>query len=269
MPPTLPRSSGGASDPVALRSPALCAFFARVMARQMRGGFRAVRLARPGLPELPDDRPVMFVCNHPSWWDPAFFMVLMRTLLPDRRGYGPIDAAMLERYRFMSRIGLFGVSRDGARGAADFLRIASRLMQDPGNALWITAQGTFTDARVRPVSLRRGASLLMSRTPQVVAVPLAVEYPFWTEKRPEALARFGAPLTTDGDEAPAALHHRLERALEDNMDALAHTATLREAAAFIPVLRGTAGVGGIYGAWSRLRAAAGGRAHVADHMEEG
>ena len=44
-------------DPVALRHPGMTRFFAGVMARQMAGSFRAVRLARPGLPDLPSGRP--------------------------------------------------------------------------------------------------------------------------------------------------------------------------------------------------------------------
>ena len=40
-------------DPVALRQPAVARFFGGVMARQMASSFRAVRLAKPGLPDLP------------------------------------------------------------------------------------------------------------------------------------------------------------------------------------------------------------------------
>jgi 1-acyl-sn-glycerol-3-phosphate acyltransferase len=73
---------------VALRSPAMCRFFAEVMDRQMRRSFRAVRLARPGAPRLPEGRPVVVYSNHPSWWDPAFFIVLAPRLFPDRESYG-------------------------------------------------------------------------------------------------------------------------------------------------------------------------------------
>ena len=103
-------------DPVAARSAPMARFFARVMRRQLRSQFRALRIARPGLPDLPDDRPVMVVCNHPSWWDPAVMIGLHESLFPTRTGFGPIEAKMLETYPFMRRIGLFGVG-EGRRGA--------------------------------------------------------------------------------------------------------------------------------------------------------
>ena len=236
------------------------------MEREMRRGFRAVRAA--GVPELPDGRPVMIYSNHPSWWDPAFFMVLMTRLFPGREGYGPIDAAMLERYRFMRRIGIFGVTQDGRRGAAEFLRTAERIVSDPRRMLWITAQGEFSDPRARPVALRGGAAHLMRRAPGIVAVPLALEYPFWTEKRPEALALFGPPLTVRGAEDADALNARLGASLEAAMDELAGLAQRRDAAAFRRVLSGRSGVGGVYDAWGRVHAGLTGRRHVAEHMEE-
>jgi 1-acyl-sn-glycerol-3-phosphate acyltransferase len=236
------------------------------MARQMRTAFDAVRLARPVLPDLPDDRPLMIYSNHPSWWDPAFFMVLMPRLFPGRQGYGPIDAEMLDRYRFMRRIGIFGVRQTGRHAVADFLRPALHIVSRPERMLWITAQGTFRDPRSRPLELRGGAAMLLARAPSVVAVPLAIEYPFWTEKRPEALALFGSPVEAGGSRE--AVSARLDAALGDAMERLGGLAMARDAAAFERVLEGRTGVGGVYGAWSRLRALAGGRRYSPRHMEE-
>jgi 1-acyl-sn-glycerol-3-phosphate acyltransferase len=255
-------------DPVALRSPARCRFFTTVMRRQMRAGFKAVRLAHPGPPDVAEDRPLMVYSNHPAWWDPAFFIVLADRLFSARESYGPIDAVMLERYRFMRRIGIFGVTQDSPRGASEFLRTAERIVDDPRRMLWITAQGEFTDPRERPVALRSGAARLMTRRPEVVAVPLALEYPFWTEKRPEALALFGMPVTVERGESSDVLNDRLAAGLEAAMDDLSGRAVRREAGRFDRLISGTSGVGGIYGGWSRLRAVIAGRRNAPDHMEE-
>lgn len=255
-------------DPVALRSPAMVRFFEGVMARQMRGAFRAVRLARPGLPDLAPGRPVVVYSNHPSWWDPAFYMVLVPALFPDREGYGPIEAGQLARYRFFRRVGLWGVE-DGRQGAARFLRTAEMILDDPRRMLWITAQGRFADPRERPLGLRPGVAHLMARAPQAVALPLALEYPFWTEKRPEALAAFGAPLDGAGGGDADAWAERLEGALTETCDRLAGLARARDGRAFAPLLAGRSGVGGIYGAWQRARALTRGERHVPDHIADG
>ncbi|EKE43825.1 hypothetical protein OCGS_2159 [Oceaniovalibus guishaninsula JLT2003] len=252
-------------DPVALRSPAMCRFFEAVMRRQMAAGFRAVRILRPGLPDL-NGRPAVVFANHPGWWDPVFFIVLQRMLMPAREGYGPIDATALERYGFMRRIGIFGVEQGTPRGAARFLRVGRALLSDPARTIWMTAQGRFADPRERPPAIRPGLAHLMARVPGAVAVPLAMEYPFWSEKRPEALAAFGSPL---GDRGSAAdWQAALEDGLTATQDRLAQAAMARDPARFTTLLGGKRGVGGVYGAWSRLRAATGARRYDPDHLPE-
>lgn len=252
-------------DPIAQRSPAAVRFFSGVMARQMRGGFRAARVARPGLPPLPDGRPVVVFTNHPSWWDPAFGMVLARELFPRAAHFAPIEAAMLRRYRFFARLGFFGVE-EGRAGAAAFLRTSQAVLADPARMLWVTAQGRFSDPRERPLGLRPGVAHLMARLPDAVALPLALEYPFWSEKRPEALALFGAPLT--GEASAATWTERLEAGLTEACDRLAGLAVARDPAAFESVLAGRAGVGGVYDLWQHARAAARGRRHNPDHLAD-
>ena len=251
------------------RSPILLRFFGRVMAHAMRRAFHAVRLARPGWPELPADRPAIVCLNHPSWWDPAFLIVMATTGFRDRPGYGPIDVAGLARYPFLGRIGLFGIEPTGARGAATFLRTAGAILEHPDAMLWVTAEGAFTDPRRRPVVLRPGLAHLVRRTPRAVVVPLALEYPFWNERTPEALARFGTPLDAarfEGRRA-GAVNARLTRALEETMDALAGDALSRDPERFLRVVGGTVGVGGVYDLWRRGRAWATGRPFQPGHGE--
>ena len=255
-----------ADDPVALRSPLMCRFFGAVMRREVRRGFRALRVLRPGLPDLPPGAPLVVYANHPSWWDPAVFITLAVNLFADRESYGVMEAEALRRYAFMRRIGLFGVEPDSRRGAARFLRVGAHVLAAPRRMMWMTAQGHFADPRARPVDLKAGLAHLMARTPDAVALPLALEYPFWTEKTPEALVAFGSPLRRLGDAETwqAGLTHNLAA----TMDTLAAAAMARDPAAFDRVEQGRAGVGGIYGTWHRLRALAAGRAHRPDHVAD-
>ena len=208
--------------------------------------------------------PLIVYSNHPSWWDPAFAMVLVTSLFRDRACFGPIDAAMLERYGFMRRIGLFGVEPGTRAGAAAFLRTSEAVLSRPGRMLWVTAQGSFADPRARPVALRPGVAHLVARLPDAVAMPVALEYPWWTESRPEALARFGEPLEDAADDRRG----RLEGALAEAMDALAADAVARDPSAFRDVVRGRSGVGGVYDLWRRARATARGERFRPAHMAE-
>jgi 1-acyl-sn-glycerol-3-phosphate acyltransferase len=254
------------AEVVHARSPALCRFFGAVMRRQMQRHFHAVRVAKAGPPCLPEDHAAIVYSNHPSWWDPALFMVLSRTLLRNRKGFGPMEAVQLERYRFMRRIGVFGVEPGTRRGAAAFLRTSSAILADPKAVLWVTAEGAFTDPRLRPVRLRPGTAHLMARVEGVVAIPLALEYPFWTERLPEALCRFGEPLEGgDGGVSVAGWQARLEEALTLTMDALVVDATARDPGRFELILRGQSGAGGIYDLFRRAGAVARGERFEPEH----
>ena len=53
------------------------------------------------------------------------------------------------------------------------------------------------DVRERPLRLAGGLARLAKRVPEACFVPLAIEYAFWDERRPNCLLRFGAPVPSD------------------------------------------------------------------------
>jgi 1-acyl-sn-glycerol-3-phosphate acyltransferase len=243
-------------DPERLRSKEWLQFFVRVLTQRLRASFHAVRLAKPGVPAVSDELPLVIYSNHPSWWDAALLPVLLTGLFPSRRSFAPIDAIALKRYGFMRRMGLFGVAQDSHQGASFFLRVGGKLLSQPDTIFYLTPQGDFTDVRDRPVRLRPGLAHLLSRVPRVTVLPLAVEYPFWYESAPEALVQFGEPMILGSSvtvEKPR-IQELLQGRLSQAMDCLAEASVSRDASRFDILLNGRAGVGGIYDAWRRLRA---------------
>ncbi len=233
---------------------------------------RVLRETRGAVDGLPPGTPVLVVMNHAAWWDPMTCIVL-RESTPMRNGtaYAPIHAEMLERYGVFQRLGFFGVDPDSAAGGRSLLRVGAAALRSPGASVWVTAQGAFTDPRVRPVTLKPGLAHLCERerrrggSPAVI-LPLAVEYPFWQEKTPELLVAFGDPQPlADGPEGADAWQRCLEASLEATMDHLAAAASAQDPAPFDTLLGGSAGPGGIYGAWGRLKALLRGRRYQAEH----
>ena len=82
----------------------------------------------------------------------------------------------------------------GDRGAGPG-QLAVAWLERPDAALGITPEGRFSDPRERPVRLEPGLAHLARRLDRGVFLPLALEYPFWQERTPEALACFGAPVS--------------------------------------------------------------------------
>ena len=241
---------------------------ARYLRRYFAGSFDAVRVSgHEGLAHL-DRGPLVVYANHPSWWDPILFVLLGSEYLANRVGYGPMDAAALEKYRILTKLGVFGVEQGTRAGAVQFLKTGEAILRRPGTVLWITAEGEFVDPRRRPVTLRPGLSHLIRRVGSATAIPLAIEYTFWNERLPEVLVRFGEAVKFDDDAwslPTASINQRLERQLEATMDRLAEDVQLRSAAEFTTLLAGRAGVGGVYDVWRRLVARLQGRDFDASH----
>ncbi len=245
--------------------------FAWYAPRFVRKDFNAVRVLGE-VPDAADPRAWLVYLNHPSWWDPMALAVLVGRHYRGRTGYGPIDAQGLEKYRFLEKLGFFGIDPESSVGAKRFLQLGRAVLGTPGQTLWVTAQGGFTDPRERPVRLRPGVAHLARRAKGAVAYPLALEYPFWEEKQPEMLLCFGEPVVL-GAAAGRALggaaqwNVRLERGLEAAMDRLAAASAARDAAAFTTLLDGRRGVNPVYDLWRRGRAALWGERFDPGHGE--
>jgi 1-acyl-sn-glycerol-3-phosphate acyltransferase len=207
--------------------------------------------------------------NHAAWWDPLVGLILAQRLFPSRATYTPIEAKALGRYRFMERLGLFGIDPQTRSGGLRFLRVSRAILARADTALWITPEGRFADPRQRPVRFRPGLAHLARSLQRGVLLPLALEYPFWEERTPEALARFGEPIhVEDGNGRTVAdWNARLEAELRTAQDALAEQAISRDVEEFEVLLRGRVGVGGVYDVWRRLVAPLRGEAFSPEHGE--
>jgi len=208
--------------------------------------------------------------NHASWWDPLVGLLLARTHLPQLSSYVPIDAAMLERYRFFRKLGCFGVERGTLRGGRNFLRTADRILARRDSLLWITPQGRFADVRERPLQLEEGVGVLASRHPDAAFVPLALEYVFWSEPRPEILVSFGQPLLPMDRPAQSGKSwtQHFAATLGVEQERLAQASMRRDPSEWVTMNRGRAGIQFFYDLWRRIGALVRGKTYVPGHVEE-
>ena len=252
----------------------LFGWFMWYVRKYLAKNFHAVRLLTEqaggaAIPALAGE-PVIFYSNHPGWWDPLVFLFVGQRLFPDRMVYGPMDAAALGKYRFMERIGLIGIDPHTRAGAARFLRTVRAASRRTDVIYWITAQGEFTDPRVRPAGLRPGVGHAAAAADRGLIVPLVLEYPFWNERCPEVLIAFG-PAVRLGEPATRTVdewNEILARGLEAAQDRLAAAARTRDAAAFTTLLSGRVGVGPAYDTIRRVKAWLRGKPFDASHGGE-
>lgn len=229
-------------------------FFAWYVRRLLSKRFFAVRIVRGSSAVLGavarTPGPIIVALNHPSWWDPLVGVLLHHSFMPDRHVCGPIDSRELARFRFMRKLGLFGVDPDDPDALSPMVDHAAELLsRRPNGAFWITPQGAFTDVR-EEVKIRPGVSALAARIGPA-AVSLAIEYGFWTDQRPEVFLSV-QPVETPASATTAGWHRTFTRAMRANAAALADLVRTRDASAFETFLGGGSRIHPVYDLWLRV-----------------
>lgn len=255
-------------------SPPLFAFFSHYFIYYLRRHFNAIRIDRQTpAPNL--SGPTLLYMNHPSWWDPLVAAAIAIRFYPGYQHFAPIDADALERYRFMMKLGFFGVQRNSRRGTVHFLRTSRTILREHNAALWLTPEGDFTDPRNISVPLRPGIGHLAANIRPLTLIPMAIEYAFWQERLPEAFIRFGEPVLAHTSQdllnqstVPATAAHwtsHLADALRQQQLALTQNVISRDPARFTTLLAGRSGVGGMYDLARRMNAWRKGRVFFPGH----
>ena len=230
-------------------------FFAWLFTRDFVANFHAVRVL--GSSPQPDVGPLVVVANHPSWWDGALFVWMSSALLDGRRCFTPMEARMLKRYSFFAKLGAFAVEPGTFGGASSFLATAEHVLKATEGAILINAEGHFADVRARPLAIAPGIAHLARRVPEATFVPLAIEYAFWDERRPNVLMRFGEPIPARSLAARSVteINERFSDALAAALDELAKASMTRDPRLFRTVLAGRVGINAFYDLWRRARSA--------------
>jgi 1-acyl-sn-glycerol-3-phosphate acyltransferase len=190
------------------------------------------------------DRPVVVFANHAGWWDPITAMLIRQRFFPDRIFYAPIDSDALENYRIMKQLGFYGLRLNTHAGASEFLAVSKSILTSKKAALFITPEGRFADVRDYGQPLMPGLSHLATRHQEAVLIPLAIEYAFWDESRPQVFARLGPIVTLDGVSQGSVEGStrkgewalRLEQGLRETQRQLAASVIAREKSLFEPLI---------------------------------
>ncbi len=163
--------------------------------RKIRHAFRGVWLSGT-LPKA--DRGLLVYANHTSWWDGFVVHALGRAAGWD--AYALMEEKNLERYRFLGRIGAFGVRPGEARSSLASLRYAASLLRRPRAAVFVFPEGEIRPFGERPLRLLRGVEVL-ARMAQAPCCALGIRYAFFEHERPDVLLELGpvhppGPLST-------------------------------------------------------------------------
>ncbi|WP_437725361.1 lysophospholipid acyltransferase family protein [Sorangium sp. So ce861] len=173
------------------------AWFAAHARSRIHGAFGAV-LARgvEAARALSAEAPLLLVANHSSWWDPLVILHASVHLL-GADAYAMMNAENLRRLPFFALVGAFGVDLDAPADGTAAVRYAARLLDRPGRAVWIFAQGRERPSDERPLGFRAGAAQIARVARRARVLPVGLRYEFAGEERPRLYLSFGDPMGGD------------------------------------------------------------------------
>jgi 1-acyl-sn-glycerol-3-phosphate acyltransferase len=256
-------AAGGVTIIPAAPSPRAARVFAWYTRRLFRQKFNGVRLMQGSAAALRGvdgvDAPVIVLMTHAGWWDPLSALLLHDALTPSRATTAPMDARMLEKFGFFRKLGVFGIDPNSAASLeAMGAYVLARFQENPRTTLWVTAQGSFHDAR-ESIRVRPGAASIAAKCGaaaegrRVRVLCCAVEYTFWNEQRPECLVRVENVDPPENATTAGWLRVMQER-MERCASSLAAAVIARKPDAFEPLMGGTAArTHPVYDWWLRLR----------------
>ncbi len=238
-------------------SPGFRRVFAWYTRRLASKRFNAIRFERSSIAGLDaahhHDGPIVLAMNHASWWDPLIGLLIAERFFPGRPSAAPMAMEQWETFRFMRKLGIFGVDPhhpDSMRLMADHVcRLFDRA---PRSLLAITPQGEFADVRTQ-VRIRPGISSIAAARADAKVLSVSIEYGFWTDQRPEVFVKATEAERPDVP-STAAWHRSITRSMRTNAAALSGMVITRDPARFVePFGRSGPGVNATYDALARLR----------------
>ena len=165
--------------------------------------------------------PTILFAPHCNWWDG---IVLYNTTHRIFHKEIRLMVEELNRFPLLRRGGAYSVNKKSPQSAMKALQYSVDVVGDIRNMLCIFPQGIIRPPHYRPIEFQTGLAYIaenaVKRYGKVNLIPMAVDYAFFRDNRPEVIVEFGERIEIiKGNEldklSRKELTHYLEKALEE------------------------------------------------------
>ena len=142
--------------------------------------------------------PTIFFAPHSNWWDGIVgYTICNRIFKKEIR----LMVEELNRFPILRRGGAFNVNKKSAQASMDALKYSVNVLSNLNNILYIFPQGIIKPPNARPIELQTGMAYIAQKAAKkygkVNLVPIAVNYFFMRDNRPEVWVEFGEEIILD------------------------------------------------------------------------
>lgn len=136
--------------------------------------------------------PTILFAPHSNWWDG---IVLYNTTHRICKKEIRLMVEELNRFPLLRRGGAYSVNKKSPQSAMRALKYSVDLLKDLRNQLCIFPQGIIRPPHYRPIEFQTGLAYIaqnaVKKYDKINLIPLAIEYCFFRDNRPEVVVDFG------------------------------------------------------------------------------
>lgn len=130
----------------------------------------------------PDDRPLLLVPNHFSWWD-GFFMWYLNQKVLKKQFHIMMLESELRKHMFFAKIGAFSICPN-TRSIVQSINFCQQVLNKPNNMLVMYPQGELQSQHHSGVVFRKGIERILTSGENVQIVFAACLTDYFTQRRP-------------------------------------------------------------------------------------
>lgn len=128
--------------------------------------------------------PVMFLFNHPNWWDAALVVHFSYNFLK-MGGYCLMEYKQMADFRFFNKIGAVPIIRENAGYSLNSINFIADSVKNKNSISVIFPQAELTHNSKRPYKFYSGFYNLIKKLDDVILICGYFDYRYTTEQRPE------------------------------------------------------------------------------------
>lgn len=163
---------------------------------------------------IPDEKSVLFIVNHHSWWD-GLIPLLLNEFVFHKRARAIMEDKQMKQFSFFSRIGAMSINRENVRSAVYTLQQAAEWLNKPNTSLYLFPEGKITNPAA-PIKIEGGVLRILKSAPDCIMVPISLHISTQRGDKPELFIRVGAAVEPEKRTALPAI----QGVMQDGLDRL-------------------------------------------------
>ena len=164
--------------------------------------------------------PIILFAPHSNWWDGIVgYNICNRIFKKEIR----LMVEELNRFPLLRRGGAFNVNKKSPQASMEAIKYSVDVLENLNNILYIFPQGIIKPPNYRPIELQSGLTYIAEKAAKkygkVHLMPVAVNYMFLRDNRPEVLVEMGKIIELKNDRPDRKEYtHFLGKTLEELCD---------------------------------------------------